>query len=373
MKMQAIHVILALIVYSCKVYGWSICDSDFCICRYNNKGGKDFFGETVDCSYNPNVLEGENVLPNTAFSLDLTRNNLTRVKPSKLLKSGTLHELLLNGNQITEIDPDALQLKSLKKLDLSDNELEFVHPDTFKQIKQLEYLNLANNRFTTFEKITFHHLSGLKEIILDNNDLGWSLADKNLFDRSGYGLTAKIQSLSISGINLDLVHENFFVDAYDLKKLIISSNKLNDIFELPFTLQYLDLSDNLISEISSEDFADVPGLKELKLNNLMISEVPEYVFASLRDLIHLELERNSNLTKFSVFAFGQEVLDDADDFMLEHLSLRGSRLTTLDKQLETPLGQLIHLDLQGNPWKCDCKLIWLKRLQIKKNDYDHLR
>ncbi|XP_045769064.1 TLR4 interactor with leucine rich repeats-like [Maniola jurtina] len=371
--MRILCAILIFMVCSIKVESSLICDSEFCVCHHNNKGDREVFGEIVDCSYDPNLLKKNFALPETAHTLNLSRNNLTKIRFSLVLKSDTLSELLLNSNQITEIYPDAFRLSNLKRLDLSDNELQVIHKGTFDHINKLEYLNLANNKFATFEKITFHHLGDLKEIVLDNNKLGPSLEHNNLFNRNGYGLTNKIQSLSMSGINLEVVHENFFVDAFDLKRLIISNNSLTETFEFPFTLEHLDISDNPISEISEEDFLDLVALKVLKLNNLPIKRIPEYVFASLHSLTNLELERNNNLVNFSATAFGKEVLEDADDFVLETLSLKGSRLTSLDEQLKVPFGQLIRLDLQGNFWHCDCKLKWIKKLQIHPDDYDHLR
>lgn len=219
----------------------------------------------------------------------------------------------------------------------------------------------------------FHHLYNLNEIILNNNNIGESLKKENLFARSGFGLTNKIKSISIGAINFDKVPDNFFVDAYDLRKLIISNNNITDIFEIPYTLEYLDLSDNPITDIAPEDFSNVPALKVLKLNNLLITEVPECVFEDLRVLKTLELERNKKLTEFSSLVFGRDILADADDFTLERLSLKGSRLTYLDKELIEPFGRLIELDLQGNPWQCDCNMKWLKRLQIPDRYTDHVR
>lgn len=366
--MYALLIISALIL---QVNSDAICTR--CVCKYDNKNKGDFQGENVDCSYRVDVLDLNLTLPITIHALDLSSSNLSRIYFSSVFRSASMVELSLNSNTISEISTNAFVLPQLKRLDLSDNLLEFISKDVFKNMKQLEYLNLADNRFTTFSKLTFHRLSNLQEVILDNNDIGPSLEEENLFDRSGFGLTLKIKSLSISGINLNNVPDNLFVDAYDIRTLIIANNNISDVFELPFTLQYLDLSDNPIHEIESEDFNDVPALKVLKMNNIAIKEVPEFVFSSLNSLLKLELERNKNLTDFSKLAFGREVLDDADDFVLESLSLKGSRLTALDKDLLRPFGRLTHLDLQGNPWKCDCNLVWLKGLQIPEKDYDHLR
>lgn len=367
------HAIVILIIHCITVECALICESDFCVCRHNNTKDIDSIGDIITCAYNTRVLKQDFDLPNTVYALYLSRNNLSSITSSNLLKSTSLTELYLNQNRITEVTSDVLHLPNLKRLDLSNNELKYVDKDAFRYIKNLEYLNLANNWFTSFEMISFHHLGNLVEIVLDDNQLGGSLEENNLFDRSGYGLTHKIKSLSISGINLKSVHENFFVDVYDLKRLDISNNHIAELFELPFTLEYLDLSGNPITQISGEDFVDLVALKELKLNNLHIQEVPDFAFSSLHSLTSLELERNINLTKFSTTAFGQEVLEDAEDFVLEKLSLKGSRLTTLDEKLEVPFGQLVKLDLQGNFWNCDCNLVWVKKLQIAPRDYEHLR
>ncbi|KAJ8723540.1 hypothetical protein PYW08_003452 [Mythimna loreyi] len=366
---------LLILAFVLQINCSSICDSDVCVCkRYQSEQNEEFEGEQIQCAYKDwDILRSNHTLPDLAHSLDLSFINISVVHSSSLLKSNTLLELILNDNVITNIDVDSFQLPTLKKLDLSNNRLEFIDKETFRGVKNLEYLNLRNNRFTTFTKLMFHHLSSLNEIILDNNNLGPVLRNSNLFDRSGFGLTDKIKNVSISGINLTAVPDNFFVDAYDLRKLVISNNSISEMFEIPYTLQYLDLSDNPITDIFSEDLTDLIALKVLKLNNLKIKTVLESTFQYLPALKTLELERNRNLTSFSKLAFGREVLNDPDNFGLERLSLKGSRLSKLDKALLTPFGVLIELDLQGNPWQCDCEIVWVKQLQISEEYYDHLR
>ncbi|CAG9787949.1 unnamed protein product [Diatraea saccharalis] len=375
--MLVYSMVFSLIIHSYSVRSVDVCASvNFCACRDNIDDNQDYLGDSVDCSYH---FEGQNVLatnfslPDVTFSLDLSSSNITHLHTSRLLQSTTLLELTLKNNILKEIPAKVLLLPALKWLDLSYNQLEYIDKEAFSDLRNVEHLNLANNRLVTFERLGFHHLRNLNELVLDNNNLGKGLLEANLFDRSGFGLTHKIKRLSIRGVNLNEVPDNFFSDAYDIRKLVISNNNLKEIFELPFTLEYLDLSDNPISDISNEDFIDLPGLKVLKLNNLLIREVPEYVFSALHGLVELELERNKNLTIFSPLAFGQDILDDADYFVLEKLSLRGSRLTALDQELAEPIGQLSILDLQGNPWTCDCNLLWLKSLQIPPEYYEHIR
>ncbi|KAJ2950898.1 hypothetical protein O0L34_g5261 [Tuta absoluta] len=361
-------VFLIIILHNYNVNG-SICDSE-CSCKHDLS--EDLKGEYIDCSYQPFILKTGSELPRTAYSLDLSMNNISVVESSNLLRSKGLVELFLNQNKIQEVN-NVFELPELKLLDLSDNLLEFIHEDTFKGMPKLEYLNLSNNQFESFDKLAFHHLVELKEIVLNNNNIGASLRKINIFDANGFGLTHKIESISIRNININTVPENFFADAYNLKKLIISNNNITEIFEIPYTLEYLDLSDNPIRYIEMEDFSDLPALKELKLNNLQIKEIPDFVFSPLHSLVNLELERNRNLTTFSHLAFGKEVLEDADDFTLKRLSIKSCRLKTIDERLMEPFGQLTKLDLQGNFWTCDCNLLWIKKLQIPASDREQLR
>lgn len=346
----------------------SICD--VCLCRTNRV--ENVLQQNIDCSRRDISLSNY-TLPHDGYSLDLSSNKFDRLENSSLFKSNTIIELFLKGNNLTEIGANVLDFPELRKLDLSFNKLEIIHEDTFRNLKKLQYLNLASNKFTSFERLAFHHLSNLEEIILDNNDIGQSLREVNLFDRNGFGLTKSIQTISMYSVNLNKVPDNFFIEAYDIRKLVIANNNLSDVFEFPFTLEYLDLSDNLIKTISMEDFNNMPALRVLKLNNIQIEEVPSYAFEPLHGLKELELEGNKYLTNFNKLAFGEEVLNDPDYFALEQLSLKNSRLTTLDEDLLEPFGQLIKLDLQGNPWICDCRIAWVKRLQIDPKYYEHLR
>ncbi|XP_037969392.2 leucine-rich repeat neuronal protein 1 [Plutella xylostella] len=344
-----------------------------CVCRYNNKENEDFLALDIDCSYSEISLNASHELPKAVRTLDLSSSKLTHITESNLFKSTSLQVLYLDKNDIISIDIHALQLPALKILDLSNNKLEFLDPEVFQRTKQLDYLNLASNAFKTFSLMNFHHLSALKEIVLDDNSIGTHLQQVNLFQHDGLALTTKIKNISIKGISMDYFPENFLLDAYDLRRLSVANNNISVIPELPFTLEYLDLSDNPITDIDAEDFSELPALKELRLNNLLIKEVKEYVFASMKNLVKLELQNNRMLSNFSSLAFGNEVLDDPTYLTLESLSLRSCRLWTLSKELEVPFGQLTKLDLQGNPWKCDCNLLWMKELQLPEDDIEHFR
>lgn len=352
-----------------------LCENEvkFCVCRFEHVENEDLSLLNIDCSLTHiNILQNNYTLPKTVNTLTVTSNDIIKVIKTNMLNSITMKKLLLNKNNISNIETDSLYLPNLTHLDLSENSLGYFDPDIFRNTKKLKYLNLSNNRFKIFAEMAFHHLGDLEEIVLSGNDIGASLEATSLFSRNGLALNNGLKRLSIANINLNGVHDNLLT-GYEIRYLKISNNNITTLPELPFTLEYLDFSTNPITEIYFEDFSNLLALKELHLNNLKIKEIGQFVFEPLKALKVLKLERNINLTKFSSLAFGKEVLDDADDFALVELSLRGSRITTLSDKLGIPFGQLHKLDLQGNRWKCDCKILWIRDLQIADEDKQYLR
>ncbi|XP_050348421.1 protein slit-like isoform X2 [Nymphalis io] len=369
--MRAYILFSALMVYF-QTESVMICD----VCDCEHKNEPPTVGVVVNCSFHERVLEVDPILPDASITLDLSRSNLTNIQQTRTFQSKTLVELLLNRNFLKEINLELFQLPELKILDLSENEIQQLNPNSFKGFTKLEYLNLANNKFTAMSQLNFNSLVNLREIILDNNNLGDDIETRSLFDAQGYGLPLNIQSVSISGVNLNNLNLEYFkpVDK-TLRKLIISNNNLNIIVSLPQSLEYLDYSNNPIKKIRLGDIPLLESLvylKELKLNNLDIEEVPKNVFSTLM-LTNLELKYNKNLKEFSNLSFGRQLLSDTYDFYLEKLTLKGSNLSTLDEALSVLFVKVKRLDLQQNPWVCDCHLAWLRKLPIAPDLIEDLR
>lgn len=70
------------------------------------------------------------------------------------------------------------------------------------------------------------------------------------------------------------------------------------------TLQYLNLNENPIEAISAESFATLTNLIELELNGMtMLKEITANAFSSLMNLKILRCAYNSNLEKIDSEAF----------------------------------------------------------------------
>lgn len=360
-----IYVLLLIIVLNL-VKSETICENSDCKCTYYNTS------IVAKCSFLTDSPKNV-TLSNDITTLDWSENNLTYIEP---ITSTTLEELRLNKNTLKEINSDTFNVPQLKSLDLSDNLLENLNADVFRNMKKLEILRLANNKFSIKSQLNFSFLINLRSINLDNNFVGPDIELRSLFKPYGYGLPETITAISLSGVNMTDLPYNFFkpVDK-NLKELTISNNCLTKLFKLPSFLEYLDISYNPIKKLNTSDFPydySLIYLRTLKMNGLEITEVPKNTFFGLI-LFDLELENNKNLKEFSNLTFGRQILRDSYDFYMKNLTLKGSNLSSIDHGLAVLFQRVDRLDLQNNPWYCDCNLAWVRNLSIPNDLTENLR
>lgn len=362
MKAYVLLLVLITNLVNCE----DLCENGECSCEYDNTS------ITAKCSFltdSPKNL----TLPDDIVSLDWSENNLTDIEP---VTSTTLKELWLNKNALKYINTNTFNVPQLQMLDLSDNMLENLNPDIFINMSKLEVLHLANNKFSIKSQLNFSYLVNLRSINLDNNFVGPDIELRSLFKPTGYGLPETINAISVKGVHLTDLPYNFFTPAdKSLKELTISNNSLTKLFKLPSALKYLDISYNPIKKLNSSDFPEdepLMYLGVLKMNGLEITEVPKGIFSNLL-LYELELENNKNLIEFSNLTFGKQILRDSYDFMVKNLTLKGCNLTSLDQGLSVLFNKVDRLDLQNNPWYCDCNLAWVRKLSIPNDLNENLR
>ncbi|KAM9445327.1 podocan [Clarias gariepinus] len=202
-------------------------------------------------------------------------------------------QLSLQNNQISEISAEELsRLLHLEMLNLQNNRLtsQGLGDDGFEALEQLNYLYLANNKLTeaprylpptlisadfaanqltTIYSYTFGQKPGLKSVYLHNN----KLTDTGL-------------------------PEGMFNGSNSLEVLILSSNFLRYVPKgLPTALFRLHLKNNKLEKIPSGAFENLPYLRELYLQNNLLSNsgMDNTTFSHLSKLEYLDLS-NNNLT-----------------------------------------------------------------------------
>ena len=106
--------------------------------------------------------------------LDLSQNEIELVETDAFRppEDNRLAELYLERNKIKSLDEHVFDsLIHLKHLNLKENRLSFVADLTFQSLASLESLDLSRNKLTTLTELTFAGLASLQELYLSYNPL----------------------------------------------------------------------------------------------------------------------------------------------------------------------------------------------------------
>lgn len=252
---------------------------DLLLIRDNN------FTQIPDNSFanlNINNLHLENnslvLIRNSSFSgiknlnkLTLRERNLKIIEPMAFMPlKNILLELDLSNIQITDqfmnqFSRQINDITRLERLNLNNNMITQTDPEWFIRLKNLIILNLASNNITHLEKSSFKYLFNLERLVLKNNRLAGCLDQTPFLSR-----------------------------LKTLKRLNLASNYISclpefDNFE---KLRYLDLSNNLIENITSKTFSNLNRLYVLDLNNNRIKNIHFDAFRTHEALFYLRLKNN---------------------------------------------------------------------------------
>ncbi|KAM6938157.1 podocan isoform 1-T3 [Lycodopsis pacificus] len=230
--------------------------------------------------------------------------------PSEL--DGKTRQLSLQNNKIAAITVEHIShLHQLETLNLQNNWLttKGLEDEGFEMLEELAYLYLANNKLISAPKVlppslvsadfaanqltriypyTFGHKPKLRSVYLHNN----KLTDAGLPDHTFNG-SYNLEILTMSSNFLRVVPRNLPSSLY---RLHLKSNKLEKIPEGAFdnlpNLRELYLQNNLLSNegMDNETFSQLSSLECLDLSNNNLSVVPKGL---PRRLVLLHLEKNS--------------------------------------------------------------------------------
>ncbi|MED6231554.1 hypothetical protein ATANTOWER_027712 [Ataeniobius toweri] len=204
-----------------------------------------------------------------------------------------LEEIQLNYNQIKTLhDNSLLHYPSLITLTLACNGLERVQSNVFQDSKLLENLNFANNNINTgYEEtsVALRKLPGLRFLDLSENKLNNEMASTLLHDLSS------LEYLNLSGNLLQRLDETSFRHLHNLKEL--------------------DLQRNIMFEIDSA-FGSNPKLQRL---NLAFNYLPCLTDFNMTQLVVLNASYN-----FIEWFISRQDLNEM--FQLETLDLSNNRL-----------------------------------------------
>lgn len=179
------------------------------------------------------------------------------------------------------------------------------------------------------------------------------------------GIDIGTQVLNFTHNKLAILQSERFqkMDLINLQKIYLSNNELIRINDRAFrglsNLVELDLSDNMLTAIPTETFQDYSSLMRLSLSGNPIRELKASAFKYLSYLTTLEL------SNCQIALIEDETFIGMDN--LEWLRLDGNRIKAIRGSHILP--ESLHgINLQGNRWTCDCKLMdlyqWLNSNKI---------
>lgn len=324
------------------------------------------------------------ILPNT-FSdqhdsleeLDLSKNDLDEVPTVALSKLQKLTSLSLSHNPIKFRHGSFETMSKLKILEI-DHTTNIIESGSFSGLEHsLEIINVAVNRWTD---TSFSHITILKNLIfieagfnqliklnifLDGKMknlkyLNLEMNRINEIDNSGNHIESQsLQTLNLESNPLSQVHPDSFKYLTSLKSLNLKHSSLLSFYKNTFisqkdTLESLSISSSKISGSKWETLMQLHSLKQLEASDCGLPNIPDLTFQQFSNLENLFLNQNNitNLTQQTFFGLGNSLIK---------LSLSGNNLTTIDKCAFEGLHKLDLLDLEidENPLKCDCQMKWL--------------
>ncbi|XP_019393738.1 PREDICTED: nephrocan-like [Crocodylus porosus] len=299
--------------------------------------------------------------------LDIQNNLILALSFSTLSSLCSLQSLILDGNNMESVS-GPLKLPKLKYLSMANNKLHSFLGHFFEPLQDLQFLSFSGNHL---EKVPPDLPKSLLSLKLERNRLKTvRFRDVKHLENLSELFLSENQLSSIDGAHL----------LPNLITLELSSNHLQAMpLRLPARLQKLDCSNNLIRQVTAQDFQGLRNLKHLFLDNNAVSLFEAGALQRCAQLSNLALEQNLlisiplrlpdtlarlDLKGNDIQDVGEQELKDLKQ--LQVLNLRNNKISSLDRKVLEYLPRLRHLYLDGNPWNCTCDLLRTRKVLMAK-------
>eukprot|EP01080_Neovahlkampfia_damariscottae_P010115 gene10115-2534_t len=232
--------------------------------------------------------------------LSISNSKFIRI-PEVIFHLISLVHLDVSYNKITELSKID-SLRNLVYLDLSNNKLN-VLPSEFKKLEKLKLLDLSNNDFTEFP-LVLKYMKNINEIIISSNRIEkfpemdeetnlkiFKSKRCGLRDVPGSFITSYLKNTTLISFESNKIQElpSFKSNEY-LERLDINDNELEQIPEIPKSLEDLSVQMNKIQEIP-DILYDISALKQLNLGFNQLTKIDEKL-SQLKNLEYLYLDHN---------------------------------------------------------------------------------
>ncbi|XP_044260532.1 protein flightless-1-like [Tribolium madens] len=283
-----------------------------------------------------------------------------------------LIELSLSNNSIVRIGNDVFSnLQNMQLLDLSYNNIEILHPDTFdgqylegdwRPLKSLIKLYLAHNKIHTLDKDIFEHTSRIEVLSLSHNPL------KILDQATAIAITSLVflKDLDLSYTGLASLPAGFLHTPKYLIFLDLSGNRFREVPETlgdAHSLETLYFNNNPIVNLTSKNgFPEIPTLKYLHFSSMPnLVNISKASLSKLVNLTEFYCYNNPKLSNIDREAISSR--RDGAEYKtwppIKKLFLQNNKLASIDMEIILNWKDLDALDLTENAWTCECENQWM--------------
>ena len=334
--------------------------------------------------------------------LDLSNNNVKKIHKDAFSNLDMLRYLILSNNPITTLpelsftstmlllaDFSNCQLQSvprtmpssLKDFRLGNNRIKEILVDDFQNMTEVTLITLNDNMIENVAHRAFGSLENLQELWLSRNQLVYiprglpASLEKLYIDNNHvvelaptlFQANANLKYLSLEANKVMKIHQDSLKDVTQLETLNLQGNEVSLIDVGTFThlpeLKELVLSNNPVQVFENGAFADLTSLTELSLSHIDHTVtgpekiLDENILAAMPIVESIDLTSSPFLTEKLL-----EILSESESFTssVKTLILQYNELTTLPEIIKTAFPNIETIILDGNPWKCDKKLVWLR-------------
>ncbi|KAK3931113.1 Chaoptin [Frankliniella fusca] len=310
--------------------------------------------------------------------LDLSRVGLRALSADLLHRAADLESVSLAGNALQELPEGAFaSLVNLTSVDLSGNQLSNIRTGAFTGLPALRKLNLSRNKLQAFRGEVLEgagagqggpSASALRELDLSQNQLGYLfpnsfrahprlrrlvLSQNKLTFFPGELLTGLryLEEVDLSGNLLKAVDDMDFARLPRLRELDLSNNQLEALSETAFhnstQLQMLRLAGNRLERLSERTFEGLCRIELLDLEGNLLTELPDALFE--RGRVHILDNINLARNQFEVAPLATL---QRQYFFLSSVDLSGNKLVDIPAD-DTIMVNIKRLDLSFNPLSQD--------------------
>lgn len=285
--------------------------------------------------------------PGMLVVLDLSGNHVRSLKHNMFTNYTSLKTMILSNNKIDDLPRNAFMNLDLVILRLSHNLLTAIPFQVFAPMQYLRVLDLSHNGIVTVLDHFFKFNRHIEELLLNNNNIT-KLTSNALADLT------QLTRLDLSTNSLESVAKGLFDALNNLEYLNLANNPISNVPSSTFrgltNLRWINLSNNKLKQLTFGLFHFSPDVRSLTLDGTEIEVLHNTEFLGLPLLEELKIRNNKRLVEIEPYLL-------ADTLLIKHLDISGNSLTFLPLALAN-LTQLQSLNIEGNPWACDCRMYW---------------